>query len=634
MSIKMKLLSAILFFILCSFFVTSMAKPVINKNHVEVRNHSSDDLILESEKTNFHETGNYSEVQSLCHTLTLKHPNQVACKTMGSTSEGRPILYLVVSKKGALTPKISSDKKIPVVLVIAGTHSGEIDGKDASFIYFRELLDSKETNNPLDNMTVLWIPVFNVDGHEHRGRFQRPNQDGPFEQGERTNARRINLNRDWILAQSQEMQSMLHLVKNWNPSVTVDLHVTDGLRFRHDVSITVAPEFGGDPNLSKVAQRLLDNILASVKDAGHSPLGFYPRLKDKEDPKAGFIKDVDSPRLSHTYAAIRNRVGILVEDYAWESYAARIQTCRDTLSAILKAISADSNEILQAESRADSDSGKLGGSTYALDYEANLSANESAKAHSIDLLGYEYKVNDPAPVVGGRIISYDLSKKEIWHAPFYNDVQPIKESEVHLPRSGYLVPTAWAGVVKPYLDLHGVEYRIIKRRIDLNDAEIFQVRPEDIAFDSASFQGRQRVSLKGEWLSKHISVHQGAIFVPISQQKAHLVAHLFEPNGPDSLSAWGLFNTAYEISDYIANHRLLEVIRWVYEDNGKIKEVYGDEFANQIPQMRQEYEKRLELDEKFKLDPDSHLDFWVSKLPPQDPLLNRYPIIKVEHLSF
>ena len=125
--------------------------------------------------------------------------------------------------------------------MIAGTHSGEIDGKDASLIYLKELLDNSDPRNPLNDMTVVWIPVFNVDGHEHRGRFQRPNQDGPFEQGERTTARRINLNRDWMLAQTPEMQSMLRLVNAWDPAVTIDLHVTDGLRFRHDVSLTVTP---------------------------------------------------------------------------------------------------------------------------------------------------------------------------------------------------------------------------------------------------------------------------------------------------------------------------------------------------------------------------------------------------------
>jgi hypothetical protein len=590
------------------------------------------DLQLTVEKSKFVETGFYAEIPGFCKKMAQKYPSQVSCNVMGKTAENRPIVYMVTSKKNILSPQQAQKKKVPVVFVIAGTHSGEIDGKDASLLYLKELLDNTDPKNPLNDMTVVWIPVFNVDGHEHRGRFQRPNQDGPFEQGERTTARRINLNRDWMLAQTPEMQSMLRLVNAWDPAVTIDLHVTDGLRFRHDVSLTVTPEFGGHPGITQVAKNYLDDVLQQLKKDGHRPLGFYPRLIDKEDPKQGFVLDTDSPRQSHTYAAIRNRIGVLVEDYAWESYASRVKTCRDTLDVLLNNIAKHANQIQDAQAKADKASQVSGGTNYALEFDVDIQAMDKATIKTIDLLGYSYKVLNPAPIVGGRLVSYDLLKPELWQAPFFDNVQPVDQTVVRLPQGGYVVPLAWASIVKPYLDIHGLRYQVLKNNLTALPVQAFQVLPQYINFDHASFQGRQKATIDGHWRSQTSTLQKGAIFVPIQQPKSAVVAHLLEPKGPDSLSAWGQFNTAYEISDYIANHRALELVQWMYDGNEKIREMFGDYIAEQLPAIRKEYDQKLANDEDFRLDSDARLQFWMSYLPDQDATLNLYPIMKTDRI--
>ncbi len=620
-------------FLSALFAQISSSSMSLDQSYTNNLNSSGEKLTLTSEKTNFKETGRYSEVKDLCHKFALKYPREIACKVMGLTSEKREIFYLISSKKGALTPEINVRKKLPIVFIIAGTHAGEIDGKDASLMKLRELLENKGSDNPLNTMTLVWIPVFNVDGHEHRGRFQRPNQEGPFEQGERTTARRINLNRDWMLAQTPEMKSMLNLINQWNPAVTIDLHVTDGLRFRHDVSLTVAPEFGGETELTQSAKTLLKQTLTSLEQMGHHPLGFYPRLLDKEDPKAGLILDIDTPRNSHTYAAIRNRIGILVEDYAWESYPLRVKTCLDTLGVLLNTIASQSQDILKVESKTDELSKSKGGSLYSLDFEVDIPPTKS-QSKMVDILGYKYEILNPAPIVGGRQISYNLKVEEIWHTPFYDDVQPSKQSVITLPDSGYVVPLAWVDLVKPYLDLHGLSYKVLKANTLNMNVQAIRVQPEDVVFESSSFQGRQMTYISGQWSPHNTAIQKGSIFVPINQTKSNLVVHLLEPKGPDSMSAWGIFNTAYEISDYLANHRAFELVRWMNEDEHKIKELYGEELFNQIPQLKSEYERKMQVDESFRFDPQARLNFWISVLPQQDPSLNLYPIFRTQSNAF
>ena len=100
------------------------------------------------------------------------------------------------------------------------------------------------------------------------------------------------------------------------------------------------------------------------------------------------------------------------------------------------------------------------------------------------------------------------------------------------------------------------------------------------------------------------------------------------------MSAWGIFNTAYEISDYLANHRAFELVRWMNEDEHKIKELYGEELFNQIPQLKSEYERKMQVDESFRFDPQARLNFWISVLPQQDPSLNLYPIFRTQSKAF
>lgn len=69
--------------------------------------------------------------------------------------------------------------------------------------------------------------------------------------GWRTTAQNFNLNRDYAKADAAEMHAMLRLVNEWDPIATIDLHVTDGAKFEHDVSIQIEPVHAGDAALQR-----------------------------------------------------------------------------------------------------------------------------------------------------------------------------------------------------------------------------------------------------------------------------------------------------------------------------------------------------------------------------------------------
>src|SRR5205814_9137802 len=118
----------------------------------------------------------------------------------GRTPQGRPMQVLVVSTRGVLDPAAAKAAGLPVLLVQGGIHAGEIDGKDAGFLLLRELLEGKLGQGLLDRQVLVFVPVFNVDGHERFGAWNRPNQRGPQEMGWRGTAQNFNLNRDYVKA--------------------------------------------------------------------------------------------------------------------------------------------------------------------------------------------------------------------------------------------------------------------------------------------------------------------------------------------------------------------------------------------------------------------------------------------------
>src|SRR2546423_8826342 len=183
-------------------------------------------------------------------------------------------------------------RQVPVLLLQAGIHPGESDGKDAGFIALRELLGESAAPGVLERIAILFVPAFNVDGHERFGRWNRPNQNGPEEMGWRTTAQNLNLNRDYTKADAPEMRSLLGLLGQWDPILYADLHVTDGAQFEHDVSVTGGRTLAGDDELRKVGLGLRDELIRRLEAQGSLPLDFYPDFVAQDDPASGFAVSV------------------------------------------------------------------------------------------------------------------------------------------------------------------------------------------------------------------------------------------------------------------------------------------------------------------------------------------------------
>ncbi len=574
-------------------------------------------LLTLAEQSDFELTGRLDEVDRLCAAMSAEWPDAVQVCQFGRSADWRPLRALIASRCGALSAHELRAKGIPILMIQAGIHPGESDGKDAGFIALRELL-REAAGSALERIALLFVPAFNADGHERVGRWNRPNQNGPQSTGWRATSQNLNLNRDYTKADSPEMRAMLTLIDAWDPLICADLHVTDGADFEPDISIQVEPINQGDPELRSAGIRLRDELIDGLSRQGSLPLPFYPDLFETDNPESGFVLTVYSPRFSTGYFPQRNRFTVLVETHSWKPYARRVRVMRNAIVGLAELAAVHGTTWLAQSKVADAAARSLGGSALTLDYlsswrepaRAGKAAGTAAAGdlEYIDFRGYAY-TRSTSDISGDRVTVYDSSTPQIWRVPYRSGIEPALIAR--LPRSGYLIPHAYAEEIGARLERHGI--RVSSIPDDPERTLIEQFRATRVAFSSQPFEGRMRASIAGAWASCDLDISAFSLFVPIAQPLARLIAALLEPQAPDSFAAWGFFNACFEQKEQLEPYVAEQIARTLLASD---------------PALRSAFEGKLDSDAEFRADPAARLEFFWRRHDSWDRNFNCYPICR------
>lgn len=559
-------------------------------------------LTTAAERSGFTETGRFDEVQALCAAFPKAFPGKVKCEPFGTTPLGRPMLVFTASADGTFTPDAAQKKNRAVLFLQGGIHAGEIDGKDAGFWLLRDVLEGKVLPGVLAKVTLVFVPVFNVDGHERFGPNNRPNQNGPKSMGWRVTSQNLNLNRDYAKADAPEMQAMLKLLHRWDPVLFADLHVTDGAKFQHDVSVTFEPSNLGPDGLRSLGRSLQVSLFAELESKGHSPVNFYPSFNKDDDPSSGFAYGWPPPRFGNAYWAANNRYGLLVETHSWKDYRTRVTTTYDVCLGLLRLTSEDGARWLKAAKEADAADAKRAGTDVVLLWEPKKTSRP------LDFKGYAY-TREPSDVSGQPWVRYDDTKPQVWTVPYLDELAPALT--VKTPAAGWVVPVPHAAWVAEKLALHGVAFTTLKDERRNVEVEVYRVMAPK--FRNVPYEGRLIVTARdGVWATRSVDLPKGSLFVPAAQARLFLAMHLLDPTSPDSFLAWGFFNANLEQKEYLEDY---------------VSEAYARELLKD-PAVKAEFDAKLK-DEAFAKDPEARLRFFSSRHPSADPMLNVLPVYRV-----
>jgi hypothetical protein len=546
-------------------------------------------LVTTAESSHYLRTGRYDEATRLCHDFARAYAG-VACDEIGHTVEDRPIVALRIARKPGA----------PVIYIQAGIHAGEIEGKDAGFWFLRDLLDGKVAPGALDAVNVVFVPVMNPDGHEQFGPNYRPNQRGPEEMGFRTNAGRLNLNRDYVKAEAPETQAVLRVLATDAPVLLVDLHTTDGAKFEQDISINTAPVAPRPDGLEKVADALSASVVKRLTELGHLPVAFYPSFRDDDDPASGFARGEAPPRFSHFYYAARGRLGVLVETHSWRTYRERAQSTYHALQAIFEDATAHAAAWRTAETAADTASAALAGTVVPLVWD------NGPGHHEIEFRGYAYDKRT-SDLTGGVWLVYDETKPQIWRVPLYDELVP--KITVTAPRAGYIIDGGFARAVAAVLDRHGIAHYPIAGGPRVS-VEAYRATKATFA---PPYEGRSRAQLEGAWATETRTLDRNAMFVPIAQPGARLVLHLLEPVLPDSLAQWGAFNPVFERKEYMEPY---------------VTEAAARAMIEKDPALRTAFDAAVAADPELAKSSALKLEWFYRRHPAWDDRVNLLPVYR------
>ena len=551
--------------------------------------------------SNFVETGTYQEAIDQCTQIAANFANRARCLQFGTTTQHRPMMALVVSADGVLSAEAATRAHRPVILVQAGIHAGEIEGKDAGFQFLLAMLRNELPNQALRAATWIFIPVLNPDGHERTSPNNRPNQRGPAHMGFRTTGMNLNLNRDYMKVDSVELRAELTLITAWHPTMLIDLHTTDGAKFQHDVAVMVSPSVPRPDGLSDVAHTISQKLQTRLAELGHLPLWFYPSFREQDRPETGVEAGDAPPRFSHGYGAERSIISLLVETHSWRTYRERVAATYDTLRAVSEQVAADAAQWATAQARAEQTS--LAGQQVTLAYDVSPTSRPFA------FKGYQI-TREASALSTATWTHYDEQKPEIWTIPLFDQFVPL--ITVTAPAKGYFVDGGFASVVEPVLRSHGITYQpaTVGQPIAVQT-----FRPDKIVFDDKSYEGRQRVTLTGAWHNETRTLTQGALWIPIAQPMARLVLGLFEPSARDALVNWGLFNAAFEQKEYMEDYVAEQIARDMVAAN---------------PALQIEFDANVASDPIFAKNSAARLDFFRRRHPSWDERFNLVPVFRVE----
>mgnify|MGYP005838085313 CR=1 FL=1 len=559
------------------------------------------------EKSGFISTADYDETMNYFQQLD-KASNYADLFGFGRSSQRRDLNCLLVTKedKSTIEKQIAEGKRPlqkSTVLVINGIHSGEIEGKDACMILLREILITKEKEYLLDSINLLVVPIFNVDGHERKSKYNRINQNGPEEMGWRTTAQNYNLNRDWMKADSPEMQAMLLLVSTWNPDFIIDTHTTDGADYQYSVTYQVE-RFA---NIYSKTADWLSNKFVPYLESSVTQKGFlifpYVSLKNWSDGIDSGITDwASSPRLSTGYFALRNRPSLLVETHMIKPYKERVFATKAVLENTFEFIKSNAGELLSLNQQADRYS--LMDFLYLKKY-LPVVFDLSDNFEEVLFKGYDYK-KVHSEISGIDKIVYTNSPKD-FKVKYYRDV--IVKDSIQIP-DYYIVPAEWSYLVDR-MSYHGIKYLTTDFDTTLR---VERVRFKNVKLANNSYEGRQRVSFESENFEEEVKIPAGTYIIPTNQRTIRIIAHLLEPKCEDSFVQWGLMNQIFEQKEYFENY---------------VMEKIAEEMLKNDVSLKKEFEEKLKSDETFRNNPYERLNFFYKKSPYWDKQLNIYPILKI-----
>lgn len=526
---------------------------------------SKQDFLTYYETHGFNETPRYSQTIEFSK-LLANNSSMISYLSIGTSPQGREIPLLILDKDGLTNPIEIRAKGRSIILAEASIHAGEPDGKDAGLMLIRDIAIYNKYAGILDSVSLLFIPIINVDGHEDFGTHYRINQNGPLEVGARVTAQKYNMNRDFIKADAPETRALLKLYGEWMPELFIDIHVTNGADFQY-VSTYGLNHCGFlPPNLLNWSTNIFEAKLREKMKNSNFPIFPYFEFNNYNNPNAGVLPDNFPPQYSNGYASANNRLGLLIENHIYKPYKERVTSTYLMLKHSMEIIGSNSYSLQKEIVAADN---YVASQSLAKDSLPLMFNHNYKESTLVEFLAWE-TVTETSDLTGAQWTYSNRNSPVTIKIPFFTSYN--EDLKIKLPYA-YIIPREQIATIE-LLDIHSIKYERIA--VDtIYSAQTYRfINPEWSKFP---YEGR--ITLKSDFSEQTESVkcNAGDIIVYTNQPKVKIVAHMLEPKSPTSLVYWGFYNSyARPTTEF-----------WIRLNYMEVK---GRELLAKDPELRKEFE--------------------------------------------
>ncbi len=546
------------------------------------------DWITPAERSHFATTPSYADTRAYLQRLADASPKTIRLTRFGVSPEGRDLMLVVASKDGAFTPEAARASGKEIVMVQSGIHAGEIEGKDAALMLFRDMSVDAKHARLLDHAILVWLPIFNVDGHENSNPYNRINQNGPDAMGFRATAQNFNLNRDYVKADAPEMRDWLKMFDAWMPDLFMDIHTTDGADYQYD--LTWYMEEWGPLNPAVKAWQdtaFKQGIFPAYDRMGHMQAP-YLDLVDHRDITKGIDNFGSGPRFSTGYVALRNRAALLVETHMLKSYEVRVRATYDLVVATLDYVNARAGTLRKAVTQADADTVAHAGGR-----ELPILFRNSDKSVPFMLKGYAFR-HEQSDISGDTWVTYDPHTPKTYEIPFFRDLAATES--VRLP-AAYAIPPQWTDVIEKLAE-HGIRTERLSHAATVDAERYAMTKP---VWAEKPFEGRHMLrDFAIASTTAKVELPAGTVIVPVDQPGANVAANLLEPRASDSLVRWGFLDAVFEQKE---------------SPDARVAETLAREMLAKDPALKAEFDAKVATDPAFAKDPAARLAFFYERSP-------------------
>jgi hypothetical protein len=509
-------------------------------------------------------TATYSQVISYYKQLSALYP-QMRMINYGTTDIGKPLTLIVLSKDRVFDPAMIKKQNKRVVLINNGIHPGEPEGIDASMMIVRDMLK----NNKLPKDVVLcFIAVYNIDGCLNRG-VSRISQNGPRAYGFRGNYRNLDLNRDFIKADSRNALAFEKILNTWNPEVFLDNHTSDGADYQYVMTLIETQRDKQNQILGDyTANTLSPELYKRMKRTGYQMTPYVEEIK--ATPDSGIVSFLETPRFATGYTAQHNIISYITETHMLKAFDKRVYATYDFMQALFDICERDAKLIGELKKQADEQVSQQ--KTFALNWEL-----DQTKFDTITFKGFT-AIHKSSDVSGLPRLFYDRSQPYTKTIKYYHTYKATAMAEKPV---AYVIPQAWGKIIDLF-QLNNVKMKRLTHDTTL-DIQMYYIA--DYKTPQRPFEGHYLHSgVKLNAVEQQVKFYEGDYVVYPNQPLNRYIVETLEPQGVDSFFAWNFFDSVLGEKEYFSDYVFEEVAAQQLKADPELKKKLDDEKAKN-PQL-------------------------------------------------